>query len=83
MSILAQRGIETANLSDLLADFRRQLERDADGIPIHEITATPATILSDLCAYLGFGPKLTAKILGPSTLAQVENFLNSRVGLVQ
>ena len=81
-SILSQRGVETANLSDLLADFRRQLEQDADGVPIHEITTTPALILHDLCAFLEFGPKLTAKILGPSYSSQVEAFLDSRVRLV-
>jgi hypothetical protein len=79
MSILSQRGVETANLSDLLAEFRCQLERDADGVPIHQITTTPALILHDLCNFLCFDPKLTAKILGPSYSGQVEDFLDSRV----
>ena len=81
-SILSQRGVETANLSDLLADFRRQLEQEA-GVPAQEITTTPALILRDLCIFLEFGPKLTAKILGPSYSRQVEAFLDSRVTILR
>jgi hypothetical protein len=79
-SILAQRGVETANLSDLLADFRRQLEQDAGGIPLDQVLTSPALVLDDLCVFLGFGLKLRAKVLGPSA-DRVEDFLSSRISL--
>ena len=79
-SILSQRGVETANLSDLLADFRRQLEQDAGGVPLDQVTTSPALVLYDLCVFLGFSLRLQAKVVGPSA-DRVEDFLSSRFGL--
>lgn len=75
-------GVQIFNLSDALAQFRAQLEQEA-GAPASRIETTAGFVLDDLVAFLGFGPTLRAKILGPQTITAVDAFLDSRVELIQ
>jgi hypothetical protein len=75
--------LETANLSDLLADFRQQLEHDAGVTSADLIETNAALFLHDLCNYLGFSPRLRAKVVGTPAAAAVESFLASRARMVQ
>lgn len=70
--------VQVFNLSDALAKFRAQLERDA-GEPACNITTSVAILLDDLCAFLGFGPEKRAKIIGSESdaAALVEAFLDA------
>ncbi len=70
--------VEVFSLSDALAQFRAQLEQDA-GVPICEIETSAATLLDDLCTFLGFGPEKRAKIIGSESDAAtlVEAFLDA------
>ena len=55
--------VQIFNLSDELAKFRAQLEREA-GLPLQEIELNAALLLDDLIAFLEFGEAQRAKILG-------------------
>jgi hypothetical protein len=76
----AQPQVQIFNLSDALAEFRRRLEADA-GAPLHDVETNAALVLNDLCAFLGFGETLRAKILGPDAVAFVDRFLESHIQL--
>ena len=73
-------GLEYRNMSDLLADFRKYLERDA-GMPIERLDTSAALILHDLCQFLELGKLQRHKVLGRSAVAFVEAQLNTRVQL--
>lgn len=77
-SILSQRGVETANLSDLLADFRQQLEHEAGVASADLIETNAALFLSDLCNYLGFSPRLHDKVVGAQAAAMARDFMAAR-----
>ena len=47
----------------MLTNFRQQLETEA-GVSSYKINTTAATLLYDLCAYLGFKPRLIARVVG-------------------
>lgn len=67
----------TMNLSDLLAGFRQQLERDA-GVPTIDLIETNAALfLSDLCNYLGFSPELRDKVIGEQAAATTRDFITT------
>jgi len=68
-----QPPVHIFNLSDALAEFRTQLERDA-GEPLQNIETSAALVLDDLCVFLGFGPALRAKVLGQPAATFVEQF---------
>lgn len=63
------------NLSDALAEFRAQLEREA-GCPFDQIEVSASFVLDDLCAFLGFGPSLRDKVLGRDAVMFVDHFLS-------
>ncbi len=77
-SILSRRGVKSANLSDLLADFREQLERDAGVDSVVLIETNAALLLSDLCNYLGFSPGLCDKVVGTQAAAMTRDFIATR-----
>ena len=72
-------GIEYRNMSDLLADFRTYLEREA-GMPVERLDTNAALILHDLCQFLELGGLQRQKVLGRSAIAFVEARLSARVG---
>jgi hypothetical protein len=72
--------LEYRSMSDLLADFRRYLEKDA-GAPVERIETSAALFLYDLCEFLGLGEPQRAKVLGKSGVAFVKAELDSRVSL--
>jgi hypothetical protein len=78
----AQPQVQIFNLSDALAEFRRRLEADADA-PLQDVETSAAFVLNDLCAFLGFGETLRAKILGPDATAFVDRFLDEGVELAR
>jgi hypothetical protein len=73
-------GVEYRNMSDLLADFRKYLERDA-GTPVERLDANAALLLHDLCQFLKLGGPQQQKVLGRSAASYVEVQLNTRVRL--
>ena len=91
LRVIDQPRVQAFNLSDALAEFRAQLERDAGtplhevetnaGTPLHEVETNAACVLDDLCVFLGFGDVLRAKVLGHAGVAGLEQFLESTVSL--
>jgi hypothetical protein len=73
-------GIEFKNMSSLLADFRRYLEREA-GVPIERIELNGALLLNDLCQFLRLGEEQRERVLGESATSYVEQTLDGWVGL--
>ena len=73
-------GIEYRNMSDLLAAFRKYLEREA-GMPIERLDTNAALVLHDLCQFLELGKPERHKVLGRSAVAFVEAQLSTRVQL--
>jgi hypothetical protein len=60
------------SLTVLLTEFRQYLETElaeADVEGIGECDLNAAAMLSDLCEFIGLGPKQRARVLGPSGLA--------------
>ena len=72
--------LEYRNMSDLLADFRKYLEREA-GTPIERLEANAALLLHDLCEFLELGEPQRQKVLGKSGVAFVKTELDTRVKL--
>ncbi len=72
--------IEYRNMSDLLADFRRYLEREA-GTPIERLDANAALLLHDLCVFLKLGEPQCQKVLGKSAVNFINAELDTRVTL--
>ena len=72
--------LEYRNMSDLLADFRRYLEKDA-GAPVERIETSAALLLHDLCQFLELGEAQRQKVLGKSGVAFVKAELATRVRL--
>ena len=73
-------GIEYRSMSDLLADFRRYLEREA-GTPVERLDANAALLLHDLCQFLKLGGPQRQKVLGWSAASYVEAQLDTQVRL--
>ena len=73
-------GIQYRNMSDLLADFRKYLEREA-GTPVEGLDTNAALMLHDLCLFLELGKSQRQKVLGRSATAFVETQLDTRVRL--
>jgi len=73
-------GIEYRSMSDLLADFRRYLEREA-GTPVERLDANAALLLHDLCQFLKLGGPQRQKVLGRSAASYVEAQLDTQVRL--
>lgn len=74
------KGIEYADLWRLLADFRRQLEHENDGRPLHQVETSAALFLYDLCNFCGLDATHRQKVLGKSA-AYVESVLDQRFSL--
>jgi hypothetical protein len=75
-------ALEYRNMSDLLRDFRKYLERDA-GAPIQRIETNAALILNDFVQFLGLGAQQREKVLGKSAVAFVDALLDERIDLAQ
>lgn len=73
--------VQIFNLSDALAEFRIQLERDA-GMPLQDIETSAAFVLDDLCSFLGFGTVLRAKVIGQDAAILIDSFLDRHMQLV-
>jgi hypothetical protein len=72
--------LEYRNMSDLLADFRKYLEKDA-GAPVQRIEANAALFLSDLCEFLRLGESQRQKVLGRAATSFVAMELAQQVKL--
>ncbi len=57
------RGVEYNTMSDLLADFRKAIEKDA-GAPVEKIEVNAAMLIRDLMVFLGMKEPLFEKVLG-------------------
>lgn len=57
------KGIEYKSMTVLLADFRKQLERESGG-SIIQVDVNGAELLSDLCRFLGLSEKNRGIVLG-------------------
>jgi hypothetical protein len=82
LTTLVQPQVQIFNLSDALAEFRAQLERDA-GVPLQDIETSAALVLDDLCIFLGFSETLRAKVVGREAAAFVEQFIESKICLCE
>jgi len=72
--------LEYRNMSDLLLDFRRYIEKDA-GAPVQRVETNAALVLHDLCRFLKLGEQQREKVLGKSAAAFVDGVLDERVTL--
>ena len=72
--------LEYRNMSDLLADFRCYLEREA-GTPVERIETNAALFLYDLCQFLELGEPQRQKVMGKSAATFVKATLVRRVRL--
>jgi hypothetical protein len=72
------KGIEYTTMSKLLADFRKQLERDLDG-RIEQTELNSALLLHDLCTFLKLGEKQRREVLGERGAAFVDSILATSV----
>lgn len=79
-SVRFMPGIEFTNVSSLLADFRRYIERES-GVPIERIELNGALLLNDLCRFLRLGEEQRERVLGKSATSFVEQTLDGWVGL--
>jgi hypothetical protein len=76
------KAIQYASLTDLLAHFRQQLERE-NGKPIGELSeVNAAEVISDLCVFLGLSDLNRRKVLGASAAAHIDQTLAARVELI-
>ena len=57
------KGLEFKSMTMLLADFRKQLERESGG-KIDQLDTNAAELLSDLCIFLGLSDKNRRIVLG-------------------
>jgi hypothetical protein len=74
-------GVECKNMSAILADFRRYIEREA-GVPIERIELNGALLMNDLCRFLRLGEEQRERVLGKSAVSYVEQTLDGWVGLI-
>ena len=65
------KGIEYKSLTVLLADFRKQLERESGGT-INQLDVNGAELLSDLCRFLGLSEKNRGIVLGKDGAQHVD-----------
>jgi hypothetical protein len=65
------KGLEYKSMTVLLADFRRQLERESGG-PINRLDVNGAELLSDLCRFLGLSDKNRRIVLGKDGAQQLD-----------
>ncbi len=72
--------LQYASMSDLLRDFRQQLEREA-GVPVERIEESAALFLADLCRFLEMREPQRRKVLGTSATDFVQTTLEERVRL--
>jgi hypothetical protein len=72
------KGLEYTTMSRLLADFRKQLERDL-GARTDQIELNGALLLHDLCVYLKLGDKQRQEVLGRHGTAFVDTVLAASV----
>jgi hypothetical protein len=73
-------SLQYSTVSDLLRDFRKFLERDAD-VPVERIELNGALLLNDLCRFLKLGEQQRMKVLGRSAAAYVDALLDEGVTL--
>ena len=64
-------GIEYKSMTVLLADFRKQLERESGG-SINRLDVNGAELLSDLCRFLGLSEKNRGIVLGKDGARHVD-----------
>lgn len=74
------KGIEYREMSGLLLDFRRYVEREA-GSPIERLEVNGALLLNALCWFLGFDEAERQRVLGKSAAAFVGALPDERVSL--
>ncbi len=67
-------AIEHPDLSDLLAQFRRHVEREA-GTPVEQLDANAALLLHDLCEFLKLDAPQRQRVLGQPAVAFVHMVL--------
>ncbi len=72
-------GIEYKSLTVLLAEFRKQFEKDASE-KIGSLDVNGALLLNDLCVFLGLDDKQRREVLGDSA-AFVDTLLNAPIDL--
>jgi hypothetical protein len=65
------KGIEYKSMTVLLADFRKQLERESGG-SINRLDVNGAELLSDLCKFLGLSDKNRHIVLGKDGARHVD-----------
>lgn len=65
------KGIEYKSMTVLLADFRKQLERESGG-SINRLDVHGAELLSDLCRFLGLYEKNRGIVLGKDGARHVD-----------
>lgn len=65
------KGVEYKSLTLLLADFRKQLERESGGA-INRLDVNGAELLSDLCKFLGLSDKNRGIVLGKEGTRHVD-----------
>ena len=65
------KGLEYKSMTVLLADFRKQLERESGG-SINRLDVNGAELLSDLCRFLGLSEKNRGIVLGKNGARHVD-----------
>ena len=65
------KGLEYKSMTVLLADFRKQLERESGG-SINRLDVNGAELLSDLCRFLGLSEKNRGIVLGKDGARHVD-----------
>lgn len=72
-------AVEFVSMTEELTRFRKKLESEADGLPVHVLEVNVADLLSDLCNHLGLGKKQHNKILGTNNVRYLEATQSVRV----
>jgi hypothetical protein len=72
--------VEYALMSDLLREFRQQLECEA-GAQVHTVELNAALLLSDLCEFLGLDAGNQVKVLGALSWTFTHQFKGHTVTL--
>lgn len=68
---------EAAYIAQVLARSRRRIERDAGrGITLHQISASAAYFLYDLCRCNGLDDRQTLAVMGEESWRAVQNYLD-------
>ena len=75
-------SLQYSTVSDLLRDFRKFLEKDAE-VPVQRIETNAALVLHDLCRFLKLGEQQREKVLGRSAVSFVDGVLDERIDLAQ